>query len=164
MGFSLQCKERQNKKRAEHFTWPFCIGGKESETIPLSGKMYISNTFRTNLVGNFILPGRIILKLWEHSQVKILKISSENFNLSLKNSVEISNSVITTFNALHIQYIGIEASSWLATASQPPLVLTSQHSSASVLQWGRCSEGHFRNQSTIFFLVCFGKDMSAILQ
>jgi hypothetical protein len=36
----------------------------------------------------------------------------------------------------HTVYIGIEASSWLATASQPPLVLTSQHSSASLLQSG----------------------------
>ncbi len=80
-------------------------------------------------------PGRIILILLEHSQVKKLKIPSENFILSLKNSVEILNSVITTCNA-HTVYWYIEASSWLATASQPPLVLTSQHSSASLLQSG----------------------------
>jgi hypothetical protein len=86
-----------------------------------------------------------------------------NFTLSLGNSLEILNSVISTFNAHTVyRYRGFQLVGNSLAASTGSDVTAFLCLSSS--EWGRCSEGHFRNQSTIFFLVCFGKDMSAILQ
>jgi hypothetical protein len=169
---AVQRKTKQKKSRAFYLT--VLYWRTESETMPLSGKkctfpntFYIKSGRKFHVLFNSISsPSRqnYLDIIGTFPSKKRLKIPSGNFILSLRNSVEILNSVISTFNALHIQYIGIEASSWLATTSQPPLVLTSQHSSASLLQSGggvlkAILEIRVR---VFFFLDCFSKDMSAI--